>query len=167
MLAGIREILIITTPEDQISFQHLLGDGSSLGMSFTYISQPSPDGIAQAFILGKDFIGKEDVCLILGDNIYHGNNLEKLFGFPIPEKITNFLERLNFLIFKISYFVLKIFILGFISFISFIIFLLEPEMFFIKTASYLDKLSNFSLNGPEGISIPFPSQLRASKQTNL
>jgi glucose-1-phosphate thymidylyltransferase len=78
MLAGIREVLIITTPEDQTSFQHLFGDGSDLGMRFEYIAQKSPDGLAQAFILGKDFIGDDDVCLILGDNIYHGNNLENL-----------------------------------------------------------------------------------------
>ncbi len=78
MLAGIREVLLITTPEDQTSFQRLFGDGSNLGMHFEYIVQPSPDGLAQAFILGKDFIGDDDVCLILGDNIYHGNDLEKL-----------------------------------------------------------------------------------------
>lgn len=75
MLAGIKEVLIITTPEDQTSFQHLLGDGTDLGMLFEYILQPSPDGLAQAFILGEDFIGKDDVCLVLGDNIYYGHDL--------------------------------------------------------------------------------------------
>ena len=78
MLAGIREVLIITTPEDQTSFQRLLGDGSELGMRFDYVVQPSPDGLAQAFILGRDFIGGDAVCLVLGDNIYHGHDLVKL-----------------------------------------------------------------------------------------
>lgn len=77
MLAGITEVLIITTPEDQASFQRLLGDGSELGMKFEYIVQPSPDGLAQAFILGKEFLGDEDACLILGDNIYYGHDLIK------------------------------------------------------------------------------------------
>jgi len=77
MLSGIREILIITTPEDQSSFQRLLGDGSELGMSFEYVVQPSPDGLAQAFILGEDFIGNDDVCLVLGDNIFYGHDLSK------------------------------------------------------------------------------------------
>lgn len=75
MLAGITEILIITTPEDQPSFQRLLGDGSELGVRFEYVIQPSPDGLAQAFILGEEFIGDDDVCLVLGDNIYHGHDL--------------------------------------------------------------------------------------------
>lgn len=78
MLAGIQEVLIITAPEDQASFQRLLGDGSDLGMRFEYVVQPSPDGLAQAFILGKDFIGEDDACLILGDNIYYGHDLIKL-----------------------------------------------------------------------------------------
>ena len=78
MLAGIKEVLIITTPEDQSSFQRLLGDGSEIGMSFSYVVQPSPDGLAQAFILGENFIGEEDVCLALGDNIHHGNDLMSL-----------------------------------------------------------------------------------------
>ena len=69
MLAGIREVLIISTPEDIDRFEILFGDGVDIGMKFDYIVQPSPDGIAQAFIIGKDFIGKDDVCLILGDNI--------------------------------------------------------------------------------------------------
>ena len=72
MLAGIREVLIISTPEDLPNFEKLLGDGKGLGMSFSYKEQASPDGLAQAFILGEDFIGKEDVCLILGDNIFYG-----------------------------------------------------------------------------------------------
>lgn len=80
MLAGIREVLIITTPEDQASFQRLLGDGSELGMHFEYCIQPSPDGLAQAFILGADFIGDDDVSLILGDNIFYGHNLTSLLA---------------------------------------------------------------------------------------
>ncbi|NTV25663.1 MAG: glucose-1-phosphate thymidylyltransferase RfbA [Chlorobiaceae bacterium] len=72
MLAGIRDILIITTPEDQASFVKLLGDGSDWGISLSYTVQPSPDGLAQAFILGRDFIGSDDVCLVLGDNIFFG-----------------------------------------------------------------------------------------------
>ena len=72
MLAGIRDILIISTPRDLPGFKNLLGDGSSLGIKFSYIEQPSPDGLAQAFILGEDFIGKDSVCMILGDNIFYG-----------------------------------------------------------------------------------------------
>lgn len=75
MLAGIRDILIITTPEDQASFQRLLGDGSEMGIRFEYVVQPSPDGLAQAFILGEEFIGDDNVCLVLGDNIYYGHGL--------------------------------------------------------------------------------------------
>ena len=78
MLADIRDILIITTPEDKNRFMSLLGDGSNIGLKLEYISQPSPDGIAQAFILGKDFISDDDVCLILGDNIFYGNKLVEL-----------------------------------------------------------------------------------------
>jgi len=90
MLAEIKEILIITTPEDQASFQRLLGDGSELGMSFEYIIQPSPDGLAQAFLLGEQFIGQEDVCLVLGDNIYHGHNLSGLLAKAVENaKIKN------------------------------------------------------------------------------
>lgn len=72
MLAGIRDILIISTPDDLPAFRRLLGDGKSLGINFSYVEQPSPDGLAQAFILGKDFIGDDDVCLVLGDNIFYG-----------------------------------------------------------------------------------------------
>ncbi|EIW7480103.1 TPA: glucose-1-phosphate thymidylyltransferase RfbA [Vibrio parahaemolyticus] len=72
MLAGIREILIITTPEDQEGFQRLLGDGSEFGIELQYAIQPSPDGLAQAFIIGEEFIGDESVCLVLGDNIFYG-----------------------------------------------------------------------------------------------
>lgn len=72
MLAGINEILIITTPEDSDSFERLLGDGSRFGIKLSYTIQPSPDGLAQAFILGEEFIGSDDVCLVLGDNIFYG-----------------------------------------------------------------------------------------------
>ena len=78
MLAGIREILIISTPDDIGNFEKLLGDGSDLGMRFEYKVQPSPDGLAQAFILGEEFIGEDDVCLVLGDNIFHGQGLSDL-----------------------------------------------------------------------------------------
>ncbi|MCK5192137.1 MAG: NTP transferase domain-containing protein, partial [Methylococcales bacterium] len=80
MIAGITEILIITTNEDQASFQRLLGDGSDLGIRFDYIVQPSPDGLAQAFILGKEFIADDDVCLVLGDNIFYGHDLKKILA---------------------------------------------------------------------------------------
>ena len=101
MLAGIREVLIISTPEDLHRFELLFGDGVDIGMKFEYVAQPSPDGIAQAFIIGKDFIGEDDVCLILGDNIYHGhgmtdilsnaiinvsaNNMATIFGYHVND----------------------------------------------------------------------------------
>jgi glucose-1-phosphate thymidylyltransferase len=75
LLAGIRDILIITTPRDQEAYQVLLGDGSQWGIAFHYASQPSPDGLAQAFLIGEPFIGTDRVCLILGDNIYYGQGL--------------------------------------------------------------------------------------------
>jgi glucose-1-phosphate thymidylyltransferase len=80
MLAGIKEVLIISTPEDLPRFEQLLGDGSDIGMKFEYIVQPSPDGLAQAFILGKNFIGNEDACLILGDNIYYGHGMTDMLA---------------------------------------------------------------------------------------
>ena len=83
MLAGIRDILVITTPEDQPSFQRLLGDGSDYGVNFSYAEQPSPDGLAQAFIIGEEFIGDDSACLVLGDNIFHGNG----FGTMLKEAV--------------------------------------------------------------------------------
>lgn len=77
MLAGIRDILIITTPEDNNSFKRLLGDGSDFGINLQYAVQPSPDGLAQAFLIGEEFIGKDSVCLVLGDNIFYGHSFSK------------------------------------------------------------------------------------------
>ncbi len=80
MLAGITEVLIISTPHDLPNFEKLLGDGNDIGMKFSYVVQPSPDGLAQAFILGEEFIGNDDVCLVLGDNIFYGHGLTQLLA---------------------------------------------------------------------------------------
>ena len=80
MLAGITEILIISTPKDLPRFEELLGDGADIGLSFSYKEQPSPDGLAQAFILGEDFIGADDVCMVLGDNIFYGHGLVEMLA---------------------------------------------------------------------------------------
>lgn len=100
MLAGIRDILIISTPEDTPRFEHLLGDGSRFGLNLSYKVQPSPDGLAQAFILGEEFIGNDDVCMVLGDNVFYGNGFKKalhnavfsadngratVFGYYVPD----------------------------------------------------------------------------------
>ena len=80
MLAGIKEVLIISTPEDLPRFKDLFGDGSKLGMNFQYKEQPSPEGLAQALIIGRDFIDEDDVCLILGDNIFYGHGLTQILS---------------------------------------------------------------------------------------
>lgn len=86
LLSGIKDILIITTPEDQAQFKKLLGDGSHLGIKFSYAIQPKPEGLAQAFIIGKEFIGKDPVCMILGDNIFYGNHLGPLLDAATKQK---------------------------------------------------------------------------------
>ncbi len=95
MLAGITEVLIISTPNDLPRFEELLGDGSDIGMKFSYIVQPSPDGLAQAFILGEEFIGSDDVCLVLGDNIFYGQGLTKL----LADSVKNAVEENNATVF--------------------------------------------------------------------
>ena len=101
MLAGIREILIISTPQDLPSFERLLGDGSAYGIELTYAEQPRPEGLAQAFIIGREFIGSDDVCMVLGDNLFHGSSfatqlaaardnvtqhrLATIFGYPVSD----------------------------------------------------------------------------------
>lgn len=89
MLAGIKEVLIISTPNDLPNFEKLLGDGKELGMKFQYKEQPNPDGLAQAFILGEEFIGEEDVCLVLGDNIFYGHGLKGL----LQQSVENVKEK--------------------------------------------------------------------------
>ncbi len=89
MNAGIRDILIISTPQDLPSFKRLLGDGSDYGVNFTFAEQPSPDGLAQAFIIGEEFIGNDSVCLVLGDNIFHGNGFTPMLEEAVHEAETN------------------------------------------------------------------------------
>lgn len=89
MLSGITEILIISTPQDLPNFKNLLGNGAELGIEFSYIEQPTPDGIAQAFILGEAFIGNDDVCLILGDNIFYGAGIETLLSEAVRTVLEN------------------------------------------------------------------------------
>ena len=89
MLAGIKDILLITTPHDLEGFQRLLGDGSDYGINLQYAVQPSPDGIAQAFIIGEEFIGEDNVCLILGDNVFHGNDFEMTLKTTVDRLNTN------------------------------------------------------------------------------
>ena len=100
MLAGIREILIISTPQDLPGFRRLLGDGSDYGVEFTYAEQPSPDGLAQAFLIGEEFIGNDSVCLVLGDNIFHGSGWRHMLCAAVAkaeeeQKATVFGYRVN------------------------------------------------------------------------
>lgn len=85
MQAGIRDILIISTPQDLPAFRRLLGDGSDYGVRFSYAEQPSPDGLAQAFLIGEEFIGDDSVCLVLGDNLFHGNGLSELMAEAVAD----------------------------------------------------------------------------------
>ncbi len=85
MMAGIRDILVISTPQDLPAFRRLLGDGSDFGVHFSYAEQPSPDGLAQAFIIGKEFIGDDCACLVLGDNIFHGNGFRDLLAGAVKD----------------------------------------------------------------------------------
>ena len=89
MRAGIRDILIISTPHDLPGFMRLLGDGSDFGVNFSYAEQPSPDGLAQAFIIGEEFIGKDSVCLVLGDNIFHGNGFTSMLKDAVKDAEEN------------------------------------------------------------------------------
>lgn len=89
MLAGIRDILIISTPDDLPAFRRLLGDGSDYGLNLQYAVQPSPDGLAQAFIIGEDFIGDDDVCMVLGDNIFHGTGFTQLLKQAVTDATLN------------------------------------------------------------------------------
>ena len=89
MLAGIKEILVISTPQDLPNFKNLLGDGADIGISLTYAEQPSPDGLAQAFIIGEEFIGDDDVCLVLGDNIFYGHGLTKMLAKSVKNVTEN------------------------------------------------------------------------------
>ena len=100
MLAGIRDILIISTPQDLPGFKRLLGDGSDYGVNFSYAEQPSPDGLAQAFIIGEEFVGNDCACLVLGDNIFHGSNLRHMLRMAVEtaeqsNKATVFGYRVN------------------------------------------------------------------------
>lgn len=96
MLAGIRDILIITTPEDQVAFKKLLGDGSQVGCNFSYVIQQVPNGLAQAFVLGEDFVGNNPAALILGDNIFYGSGMGKLLGKKVkPDGAVVFAYQVN------------------------------------------------------------------------